>query len=70
MGKGDRVRLKRSALGAVQDPSKWKNRHGEVVTIRRVSDQVIVKWDDRTTWDAWPIRALEVVGGGDEVRAR
>jgi hypothetical protein len=68
MGKGDRVRLKNSALGAVQCPAKWKTREGEVVVVRRVSDQVVVKWDDRQSWDSWPIRALEVVDG-ERVRA-
>jgi hypothetical protein len=40
----------------------WKKRRGTVISIARVMHNVTVLWDDRTSVDQWPIRAVEKVG--------
>jgi|tagenome__1003787_1003787.scaffolds.fasta_scaffold17339131_2 hypothetical protein len=63
--RGDRVKLAHHVAKQIMDayrrPHKtnWYTRRGTVTSISKVTDNLTVQWDDRTTVDHWPIRALE-----------
>lgn len=65
--RGDRVRLvhrvAKQIMDAYKKPHKtnWYTRRGTVTSISRVTDTLTVQWDDRTTVDHWPTRALEKI---------
>jgi hypothetical protein len=39
----------------------WRERRGVVISISRVTDTITVLWDDRASFDRWPVRALQKV---------
>jgi hypothetical protein len=68
----DRVRLqrdlaerlmKRCACKRYKSKRKidWLHRHGTVLTVSPVTDNVYIRWDGRVSPDAWPFRAVEKV---------
>jgi len=69
--RGDRVRLMPAlAQRLIEDKEKrnrgglkcdWRERRGVVISISRVADSVTVLWDDRASFDQWPVRALQKV---------
>lgn len=65
--RGNRVKLVRHVAKTIMDayrtPHKtdWYTRRGTVMTVSRVTDDVTVLWDDRSSVDHWPFRALEKV---------
>ena len=64
MRRGDRVKLTHYAakpLMAKPHRADWLARHGTVVRVSRVTDNVTVLWDDRASTDQWPFRAMEKI---------
>jgi hypothetical protein len=64
--RGDRVRLVANLAEQMMKPRddkrlkvNWFARRGVVIRVSAPTDTAIVKWDDRTTLDFWPMRALE-----------
>jgi hypothetical protein len=64
--RGDRVRLVASLAERMMKSPKdkrfkvdWVARRGIVVRVSAPTDTATIKWDDRVTIDAWPMRALE-----------
>lgn len=65
---GDRVKLTDAAAKVFMNNKRhkqhrvdWTSRFGTVQRCSMTSDDVCVKWDDRTTFDHWPMRALAKV---------
>lgn len=62
---GDRVRLAPNLAAHLMKKGhkcrkvNWLTRCGLVIRVSGPTDSVIVKWDDRTSTDYWPIRALK-----------
>jgi hypothetical protein len=71
--RGDRVRLMPTvAQRLIKDKQTmhgnrgglkcdWRERRGVVISVSRFTDTVTVLWDDRTSFDQWPVRALQKV---------
>ncbi len=63
--RGDRVKLvaglAEQMMKAPKDKRRinWLVRRGVVVRVSSPTDTATIKWDDRTSTDAWPMRALE-----------
>ena len=39
----------------------WLHRHGTVLSVSPVTDNVYIRWDGRVSPDVWPFRAVEKV---------
>jgi hypothetical protein len=64
--RGDRVRLVASLAERMMKSPKdkrfkvnWLARRGIVVRVSAPTETATIKWDDRESIDAWPMRALE-----------
>jgi hypothetical protein len=63
---GDRVRLNLKVAENLMRSMRskrysvdWLTRRGVIIRVSARADQVAVKWDDRSTMDFWPTRALK-----------
>jgi len=61
--RGDRVRLAPNLAERLMHgqgrKANWLARRGVVIRVSKPADNVVVKWDDRSTIDSWPTRALK-----------
>jgi hypothetical protein len=65
--RGDRIRLVPNIAGNLMKKHakdkrlkvNWLTRRGVIIRVSAPTDIATVKWDDRTTLDFWPMRALE-----------
>jgi hypothetical protein len=59
---GDRVKLKRAPKSRQSMKYKaWSTRIGTIVQIGKVNQSAVIRWEDRRTFDHWPVTALRKV---------